>query len=86
MMIVREATSSSMITRQSPTRRRDSARPVSLRRATLPGSSTSRPIAMSTRCLTCRVKPFEILLSAPFELDGPRLCAHESPCLSMISA
>jgi len=36
--------------------------------------------------LDLRVKSFEILLGAPFELDGPRLCGHESACLRMISA
>lgn len=44
------------------------------------------PIALSTRLLDLRVKSFEILLGAPFELDGPRLCGHESACLRMISA
>ncbi len=34
-------------------RRRDSARPFSLRTSALRGSSASRPIALSTRCLTC---------------------------------
>lgn len=32
------------------------------------------------------IKSFEILLCTPFELDGSRLCAHELPCLLMISA
>lgn len=36
--------------------------------------------------LDLRVKSFEILVGAPFELDGPRLCGHEPPCLRMISA
>jgi len=46
--IVRVATSSSTITRQSPTRSRGSGRPASLRRSTLHGSSASRPIAGAT--------------------------------------
>ena len=51
--IVRVATSSSTITRQSPTRNRDSARPVSWRREAPRGSLARRSIAVNTRCLTC---------------------------------
>lgn len=35
--------------------------------------------------LDVQIKSFEILLDTSFELDGPWLCAHESPCLRMIS-
>jgi hypothetical protein len=52
MMIVRSSTSSSRITRQSPTRSRDSGRPLSFRSSALRGSLTRRAIAVSTRWLT----------------------------------
>jgi hypothetical protein len=86
MMIARAATSSSNITRRSPTRRRDSARLFSLSQVGASRVVRESPDRGEHPQLHLPVKPFEILVGAPFELDGPRPCDHESPCLRMISA
>ena len=85
--IVRAAVSSSTITRQSPTRSRDSGRPLSLRRSAFRGSLARRSMANSTRCLTCGSRRSRWSLSARrSNSTDPRLRRHAQPCLRMISA
>jgi hypothetical protein len=86
MMIARAATSSSMITRQSPTPKTGLRAALQLSHLGSSWVVGESPDRAEHPLLDLRVKSFEILVGAPFELDGPRLCGHEPPCLRMISA
>ena len=83
MTIVRAAMSSWTITRQSPTRSRDSGRalePTQRGAALVLSESVDR---REDSLLNLRVEPFEVSVGATFELDRPRLRRH-APCLHMI--
>lgn len=75
-----------MITRQSPTPKTGLRAALQLSHLGSSWVVGESPDRAEHPLLDLRVKSVEILVGAPFELDGPRLCGHEPPCLRMISA